>query len=107
MLVCIDDCQVCPRGPMDKASAYEAGDCGFESRRRLFMLLHAIHIPSFFVQCFPSETLISKSCVCICPSFFYNTLYTGNDVYVIGVITSQVKCTQLIPQHQKPTRLVA
>jgi hypothetical protein len=24
-----------PRGPMDKASAYEAGDCGFESRRRL------------------------------------------------------------------------
>lgn len=26
----------CPRGPMDKASAYEAGDCGFESRRGLF-----------------------------------------------------------------------
>jgi hypothetical protein len=24
------------RGPMDKASAYEAGDCVFESRRRLF-----------------------------------------------------------------------
>lgn len=29
---------VCPRGPMDKASAYEAGDCGFESRRRLSFL---------------------------------------------------------------------
>ena len=28
--------RTCPRGPMDKASAYEAGDCGFESRRRLF-----------------------------------------------------------------------
>jgi hypothetical protein len=27
----------CPRGPMDKASAYEAGDCGFESRRGLFL----------------------------------------------------------------------
>ena len=31
--------QECPRGPMDKASAYEAGDCGFESRRRLSLLL--------------------------------------------------------------------
>jgi hypothetical protein len=29
----------CPRGPMDKASAYEAGDCGFESRRRLLLFL--------------------------------------------------------------------
>lgn len=29
----------CLRGPMDKASAYEAGDCGFESRRGLFSLL--------------------------------------------------------------------
>ena len=35
-------CSCCPRGPMDKASAYEAGDCGFESRRRL----------SFFVSVF-------------------------------------------------------
>ena len=39
--VYIDDCQVCPRGPMDKASAYEAGDCGFESRRRLSFFLDA------------------------------------------------------------------
>ena len=23
----------CPRGPMDKASDYESGDCGFESHR--------------------------------------------------------------------------
>ena len=30
----------CPRGPMDKASAYEAGDCGFESRRGLFAFPH-------------------------------------------------------------------
>ena len=36
---------VCPRGPMDKASAYEAGDCGFESRRRLSFLSF------FFVVC--------------------------------------------------------
>ena len=26
-----------PRGPMDKASAYGAGDCRFESRRVIFM----------------------------------------------------------------------
>ena len=38
-VVCGVEC--CPRGPMDKASAYEAGDCGFESRRRLFSL-HAL-----------------------------------------------------------------
>ena len=43
LLSCVCDCVCmwvwyrtwCPRGPMDKASAYEAGDCGFESRRRL------------------------------------------------------------------------
>ena len=26
----------CPRGPMDKASDYESGDCGFESHRGCF-----------------------------------------------------------------------
>ena len=38
LFVCVHGI-VCPRGPMDKASAYEAGDCGFESRRRLSFLL--------------------------------------------------------------------
>ena len=41
--------QECPRGPMDKASAYEAGDCGFESRRRLSLLpLKPIFMPPFY-----------------------------------------------------------
>ena len=33
----------CLRGPMDKASAYEAGDCGFESRRRLLLFFFAFY----------------------------------------------------------------
>ena len=27
-----------PRGPMDKASDYESGDCGFESHRGCFLV---------------------------------------------------------------------
>ena len=29
---------ICPRGPTDKASDYESGDCGFESHRGCFCL---------------------------------------------------------------------
>ena len=44
VVVWVVDASCCPRGPMDKASAYEAGDCGFESRRRLsFALLTHAH----------------------------------------------------------------
>ena len=33
-----------PRDPMDKASAYEAVDCGFESRRRLAFVQSLVEI---------------------------------------------------------------
>jgi Ca2+/Na+ antiporter len=39
----------CLRGPMDKASAYEAGDCGFESRRGLSLLLLLLLLPSLLL----------------------------------------------------------
>ena len=38
---------VCPRGPTDKASDYESGDCGFESHRGCFLNnFHAINYKS-------------------------------------------------------------
>ena len=33
---------MCPCGPMDKASAYEAGDCGFDPRQGLYFAFSSI-----------------------------------------------------------------
>ena len=38
----------CPRGPTDKASDYESGDCGFESHRGCFYnkFIHSVFLNS-------------------------------------------------------------
>ena len=34
---------ICPRGPTDKASDYESGDCGFESHQGCFFVNALLH----------------------------------------------------------------
>ena len=40
---------ICPRGPTDKASDYESGDCGFESHQGCFLLILSYIVISSFV----------------------------------------------------------
>ena len=73
--LCVFVCSCCPRGPMDKASAYEAGDCGFESRRRLsfffFLFLSSFHLFIFssFVLCSFVSVVSVVSVVLLCLLF--------------------------------------
>ena len=108
--VYIDDCQVCPRGPMDKASAYEAGDCGFESRRRLsFFLMHrdVSRNPGFESQSPPSFLTLFHISITNIPthefrryivSFTLFPLYTARMQPDISTIQTLSVCSQNI-QH--------
>ena len=69
---------------MDKASAYEAGDCGFESRRGLLFSCFrvfdfALDDPTGSVRSFWDETVLvglSGRCV-VCVLAFVCTVYCG------------------------------
>ncbi len=96
------DCQVCPRGPMDKASAYEAGDCGFESRRRLsFYIYTPTHPkitgsnPSHALLVAPfSQTLISRPNMSYILLEYTDIQHNWIDSYTIVLIS---RSTALLP----------
>ena len=43
---------ICPRGPTDKASDYESGDCGFESHRGCFYdkFIHSVFLSFILIN---------------------------------------------------------
>ena len=51
-VLCVGDCRLCNMhsvyvAQLDRASAYEAGDCGFESRRGLYFFVFSCNIDSY------------------------------------------------------------